>query len=93
MAKTASGWLKTLNEKLNENEYYLSEATIAAISVAITTKNLTVAAVVAGTLILEGLLRDFYETWKEIHACMLRLGYHVEIANFYRDLLYNDGIA
>lgn len=91
LSRNSERWLCLLKDKLSENEYHLSNATIVAISTAAFTKDLTTTAVAAAIALLQGLLHDFKHVWEEIKNCLRRVEYHVEMAEFYQNILDRDG--
>ena len=91
LTRTSQGWLETLKCKLDDNEYYLSNAAIIAVSTGILTKSLHASAVAACITLLEKYISQFKETWDELRMCLTRVEYHVELAEFYQDVLATDG--
>lgn len=84
-------WLKTLQDKLDEDNYGINNTALVAISTAAVAKDLKVTAIASTISMINENLKIFAKVCAEIRIQLLSAKYHVEMAEFYQDVLNNEG--
>jgi hypothetical protein len=91
LSRKAEECLYRYKDKLAENEYHLSNAAITGISIGLLTKKIRSSAFSSAIILLEGLLKDFKRTWDAVNYELHFIAFHLEMAEFYQDLLAAEG--
>ena len=68
-----------------------AKASTSAITVGIVSRNITATAIATATAALQELLEQLGWVWEDISSNLHCAQYNVEMAEFYQDILFNDG--